>query len=512
MIGRGRQPERFLATILFTDIVGSTDLAASLGDRAWRRLLAAHHGRVRAQLRQFGGREVDTAGDGFMCSFDQPAQAVRAADAILTDVAGLGLQLRAGIHTGEAEKIGPKIGGIAVHIAARVMALAVGGHVLVSSTVRDLVAGSGLEFTDAGTHELKGVPGEWHLYALTRRVEPVVSEVAVPAEPTSPRRRRTRLVALGALLTAAGIGVVLAAALALGLLNPGGSTLPPGPDTVVTIDAAGNQVVDVHPVPAGPSAIAIDTNSMRAWVASLDAGVVTDFATTGSPQDRTTGRVGRPTDLVVGDGLIWVADAFDKAITLVDASTGAPRRTVEDVVARQIAYGFGSAWATDDISDRLLRLDGQTGDVAQAVDVGPGAFPAGLAVGEDAIWIANSGTSTLARVDARSVTLTLDGIALRAVPDTVVANAETVWIASRGGDLVMRVDPVNGTLSQTVDVGDQPVSLAIDGETVWVGCAGTREVWHLASDGTLLAKVDVGGVPSDLSVWQGRVYVTVREE
>jgi len=165
-MNRGRQPERFLATILFTDIVGSTDLAAKVGDREWRRLLAAHHAAIRTQLKKFGGREVDTAGDGFLCRFDQPAQAVRAADAILSDLARLGLHLRAGIHTGECELIGGKIGGIAVHIAARVMALAESDQVLVSSTVRDLVSGSQLGFEDAGTRELKGVPGEWRLYSV----------------------------------------------------------------------------------------------------------------------------------------------------------------------------------------------------------------------------------------------------------------------------------------------------------------------------------------------------------
>ncbi len=130
MTGRGRQSGkqsgRFLATILFTDIVGSTDLAAEIGDDSWRKLVAAHHDAIRRQLREFGGKEIDTAGDGFFASFDQPAQAVRAADAILNEEAKLGLSLRSGVHTGEAELIGPKVGGIAVHIASRVMAAAAG--------------------------------------------------------------------------------------------------------------------------------------------------------------------------------------------------------------------------------------------------------------------------------------------------------------------------------------------------------------------------------------------------
>ena len=163
-----RSPERFLATILFTDIVGSTDLAVRLGDQVWQRLVAAHHAAVRRELRRFRGREVDTAGDGFLATFSQPAQAVRAAEAIVAAAAKLGVPIRAGLHTGEVEAAGQKIGGIAVHLASRVMSAAEPGEVLVSGTVRDLVTGSGVEFGDRGLHQLKGVPGEWHLWALVR--------------------------------------------------------------------------------------------------------------------------------------------------------------------------------------------------------------------------------------------------------------------------------------------------------------------------------------------------------
>jgi len=190
-----RSPERFLATILFTDIVGSTDLAVRLGDRAWQRLVAAHHAAVRRELRRFRGREVDTAGDGFFATFEQPAQAVRAAEAIVEAVAKLGVLIRAGLHAGEAEAADQKIGGIAVHIANRVMSAAGPGEVLVSGTLRDLVAGSGLEFSDRGLQELKGVPGEWHLWALVREVTDagqdaiagaVRVQVAGPARPSLP--------------------------------------------------------------------------------------------------------------------------------------------------------------------------------------------------------------------------------------------------------------------------------------------------------------------------------------
>jgi class 3 adenylate cyclase/alpha-beta hydrolase superfamily lysophospholipase len=161
------EPERVLATVLFTDIVGSTERAAALGDRAWRELLEAFQTRVRDVLRQFRGREIDTAGDGFFAAFDGPARAVRCAGAIREAVRALGLQMRSGVHTGECEVVNQGLAGIAVHTGARVAALAVPGEILVSQTVRDLVAGSGLRFADRGTHALKGVPGEWRLFSAT---------------------------------------------------------------------------------------------------------------------------------------------------------------------------------------------------------------------------------------------------------------------------------------------------------------------------------------------------------
>jgi pimeloyl-ACP methyl ester carboxylesterase len=160
------EPDRVLATVLFTDIVDASGKAAELGDRAWRELLERHHALVRQRLARFRGVEVDTAGDGFLASFDGPARAISCATAVIEAVRGLGLEVRAGLHTGECELLDGKVAGIAVHTGSRVASQAAAGEVLVSSTVKDLVAGSGLNFQDRGTHELKGVPGEWRLYAV----------------------------------------------------------------------------------------------------------------------------------------------------------------------------------------------------------------------------------------------------------------------------------------------------------------------------------------------------------
>ena len=162
------EPDRVLATVLFTDIVDATAHAADLGDRAWRELLQKHHEVVRSQLSRFRGREMDTAGDGFFATFDGPARGIHCACAIRDSLRELGLEIRAGLHTGECELVDNKTGGIAVHIGARVASHAAPNDVLVSSTVKDLVAGSGIGFEDRGPHELKGIPGEWRLYAVAK--------------------------------------------------------------------------------------------------------------------------------------------------------------------------------------------------------------------------------------------------------------------------------------------------------------------------------------------------------
>jgi len=165
-VRRGAEPDRLLATVLFTDIVGSTERVAEVGDSRWRELLEAHHRIVRGELERFRGREIDTAGDGFLATFDGPARAIRCACSIRDSVRSLGIEIRAGLHTGECELVGEKVAGIAVHTAARVNGLARPSEVLVSSTVKDLVAGSGIAFAERGEHELKGVPGHWLLYAV----------------------------------------------------------------------------------------------------------------------------------------------------------------------------------------------------------------------------------------------------------------------------------------------------------------------------------------------------------
>ena len=160
------EPDRVLATVMLTDIVGSTERIAAMGDGKWKDLLVRHNDAVRRELARFRGREVKTTGDGFLATFDGPGRAIQCAQAIAEAARGLGVEVRAGLHTGECELLADDIGGIAVHVAARVAAKAGPGEVLVSRTVKDLVAGSGIRFTDHGRHVLKGVPGKFALYAV----------------------------------------------------------------------------------------------------------------------------------------------------------------------------------------------------------------------------------------------------------------------------------------------------------------------------------------------------------
>jgi pimeloyl-ACP methyl ester carboxylesterase len=180
------EPDRALATVLFTDIVDSTSRAAELGDRRWRELLERHHALVRDRLTVYDGREVKTMGDGFLATFDGPAKGIRCACAVAERSSAEGVEIRAGVHTGECELIGDDVGGMAVHIGARVAALAQPGEVLVSSTVKDLVVGSGIEFSDRGSHELKGVPGEWRLLAVADHRTPAPRPAQGPRDDVAP--------------------------------------------------------------------------------------------------------------------------------------------------------------------------------------------------------------------------------------------------------------------------------------------------------------------------------------
>ena len=262
-------------TVLFTDMVGSTERAEELGDRRWRQVLATHHRIVRRALKRHGGREVDTAGDGFFATFDQPSDAIACATDMIQELGADGIPIRAGVHMGEVEQTGDNFAGIAVHVGARVMSKAGACEVMVSSTVRDLMAGSDVDFVDAGFHELKGVSANAHLYSVKPQpIERPAQHETPPAEEAPHRDRR---------LVLGGGAVLLLALVVAGLLlwRPGGAEpFVPAPNTVVRLDPSSGEV---------------------------DGGV----------------SVGTwPSVLAPGDGAVWVANFNDKTVQRIDSADG----------------------------------------------------------------------------------------------------------------------------------------------------------------------------------------------
>ncbi len=375
--------------------------------------------------------------------------------------------------------------------------------------MHDLVTGSGLEFDDRGSHTLKGIPGEWHLYALLR-------PDAVPVTPldakglaayADKRGRSSRRLALAG----AAVGLVVLVLVALGVVavlgrGPGGPAIPPGPDTIVVLDSTG-KAVDVRQVPSGPAALTSDGKLL--WVAALDAGVLVASPINGTGSGQTIGRVGRPSGIAAGGDQIWAADAYDQTLTLVDPHSGATTRTMH-MVAPAISFGAGAAWVVDDISDAVVRLDAQSGDTIATIALTAGAYPNAVAAGSDAVWVTNSGTNTVSRIDP-STNAVAAPIPLRVAPDSVAVGDNVVWIGSRAADSVLRIDPATNAVAATMPVCDQPRAVAADGTGVWVACVGTQEVWHLDHEGKQLSVTSVGGEPTDLIVEDGRVYVTVRQ-
>ncbi len=319
------QPRRSLTAILFTDIVDSTRRAADLGDHEWRKLLAAHHVRVRRELRRFGGREANTAGDGFMAVFDRPATAIRCADAIRDAMKDLGLEIRSGVHAGEVDGKGRDLGGLGVHIGARVAAAAAPGEILVSSTVRELLVGAGFKFEDRGERELKGVPGMWRLYALSElppgpgfRTGRWIPEMST---------RQVGVLAVG-VLALIGLVVVLVVGGRWGMrrISPGpaiAESAAPGiavlPFTVndPALDQWREGMVDLLAtnLDGAGGFRAIDNRTVLArWSESVPEGRRADLATLLDVAGKTGARYAVAGDIVtIGPGMRLTADLYDVA-------------------------------------------------------------------------------------------------------------------------------------------------------------------------------------------------------
>jgi class 3 adenylate cyclase/streptogramin lyase len=518
--------ESILATILFTDIVGSSDHVAELGDRRWKMLLARHNALVRRELRRYGGRELDTAGDGFFASFDNPGNAVRCAAAIVQAVQDLGIDVRIGLHLGQAEIMGRKLGGVAVHIAARVMALAGPAEVLMTGVVQEVLPTTDFTSEDRGSHVLKGVSREWRLFRVVGVEEPLPGplEPGVAAErralvqaPPLWRRSKVPIVAAVTVLVAGGV----AGAVLLG----SGSSLSPSAavDYVARVDPATRQVVARIPVGEHPVDVALGEGSV--WVLDKDGSVrridpVTNEATVIETVAED------PRAIAAGEGGVWVADGTKGTIHKIDPASNRVVASLRvGAVAHDVAAGDNAVWVAagsgvvriEPSSTDVSELDGSVGEPGGVgrnrrfkievgegfvwqmstlmpkvgrFEVGTGRFdlvdaglvPRAIAVSGADVWLAACGApGTVARVDARAeeviATLAAGGsgcsdLTVTGGPISIAASQEGVWVTDGTNGTVSRIRETTNQVDPPIRIGDTPVSLAVGLGSVWITVDG----------------------------------------
>lgn len=519
MAGRGgkRRVERFLTTVLFTDIVGSTELAAELGDGGWRDLVQEHHKLVRAALRRHGGREVDTAGDGFFAVFDAPAAAAECALDVVEAVPTLGLQVRAGLHVGEVEQIAGKVGGISVPIGSRIMSAAEPGEVLVSTTLRELAAGAGFRFEDRGTRELKGVPGEWHLFAVSRPAPASQPEAdaSKSSEVSGPHRAAQRAAAVRRAQArplwqrharaAAGIAVALVLVVVGAGLLVWSPWVPPAlsavaDNSVGVINVERNVIVAQTPVGNQPSAIAFGEGGV--WIANSGDDTISKV----DPATRTvidTVEVGKaPTGIAVDAGSVWVANSGGRSVTRINAAS---RRVVDQITVgngpRAIASGGNALWVANSADGTVSRLDAATG--APGEPIGVGSLPTAIAADDNGVWVVGEDAGTVTVLDPATGVAVTAPIAVGARPNAIAIGPDAVWVANSADGSVSKIDPQAHRVIEVIDVGGSPVALAATGPALWVAVQGgtivridladtSRSPFRITTDATPTALAVVG--------------------
>ena len=491
---------------MFTDIVGSTELAGQVGDRAWKALVARHNAIVRRELRRFAGRELDTAGDGFFVMFDRPAQAIDCAWAVIDALRPLNLQIRAAVHMGEVEVMGRKVGGIAVHAASRVLAMAQPGQIYVTGIVRDVVAGSDITFSDQGVHELRGVPGEWRLFA----VEQTSTDRALPleplAEPIAAQRNWRLLLAVAAI-----VGVVAIAGTALALA--GFSRPPPvvpHANSVVRVSPDGNAFVSLVDI-EDPTDIAIDSGAV--WVLSASGRTLNRI-------DVATGAVAHvgvpaiPTGMAAGDGTVWITTGFGATAGEPGVfGIGMASRQIEDRFAlgdgvEGVAIGEGAVWVTNRIDNTLTRIDLTTQVVAGVTDVGE--QPSAVVVGDGSVWVANAIDRTIWRINPSNLTLMAE-ITLAASPYDLALGFGRLWVTSEQQGSVTLIDVTTNTIQQTLTMRGAPRGVSAGPDDVWVAIGNGDLIRIDPDDPRQFSPVVVGGALHDVAADVSGTWVSVRE-
>jgi streptogramin lyase len=473
-------------TVLFTDIAGSTERAAALGDTQWRRLLDAHNRTMRRLLKRHQGREIDTAGDGFFATFQQPAHAIDCALDMIDALGSLGIHIRAGVHMGEVDVLGAKVSGMTVHLGARLMSLASADQVIVSSTIRDLMSGSELPFVDRGVRQLKGVDAEWHVYSIDGPAEETAQlDLPEPHEPPSWWRRPVAI--------AMGAAVLLLGALAGILLTRDGGALTPKANSVIRIDEGG-ELVDVVQVGTGPETMAVDQESL--WVANgLDLTIQRVDLDGGTAEPAEGGLLNGPTSIATGNGLVWVGSSLTTEGSLVRIDPSQPNSAqVVDLGApvSGLATGLDAVWATDHDGSQLLRLDPPSG-VVTSYPLPSDSGPTGIAVSPDGVWVAMHDAREIARIDPETGEVITTIPSGAGAPDQVAVGAGFVWVTVGDGDAVLRIDPRSDSAFTIDNVGDRPAGIAVSDEGVWVANASGSSVVRIDPvGGEIVDRLTVG--------------------
>jgi class 3 adenylate cyclase len=535
---RPRQ-ERVLVAVLFTDIVGSSALLAELGDRRWRELLARHHAIVRGLLRNHDGREVDTAGDGFFAVFRNQEQAIRCACAITVAVLELGIEVRAGLTAGQVERSGRAYGGLAVHTGARIMAAAGAGQVLVSGVLRDLVGGSGIEFSDLGDQSLKGIPDTVHLYAV-RAVDSVERPGLLDAdeaarrradiEPPPVMRRHPRLIVSGiALAVIALITVVVAASV-------GGSSVRVRPGTLLELNANGQPVADIAVSdPTGTAPLAVPAGR-QIWTFSYVNRTVTCVSVAHAAvhlPPKVDSRLGGSTlndifgsGMAYSQGFGWVANSVN-AVAQIDPAN-CTTLGVHPVPggAALMANVRGVPWVVAHDSGRIYACDDTTQTFTPRFHPHPILQDVrSMTYGDNAVWITDYGNNSVKKVDpttGRTTQILLPPQA--AGPSGITMAFGYLWTANLGSgnganseETVARINPATLQVSHPIRIGgpttenSSDIVESPDHRTLWVTSPGTNSIVQIdpTPQPHVVNRIQLAYVPRNLTAAYGHLWVVV---
>ncbi len=484
---------RRLAAVLFLDIVGSTKLAAELGDGGWSIVLGRFRQVVRRELKQHAGREQDTAGDGFFATFAAPAPALHCAAAIVAGVQELGLDVRAGVHFGECEEIDGKLGGIAVHLGARVMGLSGPAEVLVTGTVRELVGGSGATFEDLGQHELKGIEGVWAIWRLRSlevelppALEPDVAAARLASLTEQRKRRRRWPLAVGALVLAAAVAIGVVIAGQVGTAGTAGTAAVPA-SLFRLAPGSGRVVLTTHDrqlgCPCRPNLLAVD-GTLWERIGALGQTLAIRSLKTGRLL-RTLPIPGGTAGFTIGYGAVWLVEPTPQNFRL--AAVGTVERLDElsgRVIAKvslpadlgngTIAAGNGAVWVLDQ-DGVLWRLDPATGHVTGHYETN--ALETSVLVPAAGYeWIGERLNHELLRYDPRTHQAKTFHIAEQAWQLIGVQSpkARSIWLLDAQGGTITSIDPQTGEPGQPIGLTGTPSQAVVARGSIWVAGSGNH--------------------------------------